>query len=443
MSGPYKEYVKIEYNQKLFERLAMALEQSNSEGSNRMNLVFFKDAVNHLTRISIILRQPRGNALLVGVGGSGRQSLARLAVSMAGYKPFSIEITRIYGIIQFREDLKVLLKSAGAQNEQSAFIFSDNQIVKESFLEDINNILNTGEVPNLYEVGDIEEIIGNVRQSAKEAGKQDTKDAIFQHYVQLCRDNLHIILAFSPVGEQFRVRCRQFPSIVNCCTLDWYSAWPKDALFSVAQRFFDDNEHLGIKDSKEQLCNICVEIHSSVTKKSRDFELELRRKNYTTPTSYLELIKLYLDMLTLQQKKVPEQISKYVTGLKRLKETNEMVSEMQKDQAELKIVLKRSSEENAKMQIELQAKQADAKIKEESCAKDEAECSKTMKEVSEIKNECQKDLDEALPALNAANRALSNLNKGDIVEIKSYPKPPGGVETVMNAVCLLFKEKQN
>ena len=148
-------------------------------------------------------------------------------------------------------------------------------------------------------------------------------------------------------------------------------------------------------------------------------------------------------MLTLQQKKVPEQISKYVTGLKRLKETNEMVSEMQKDQAELKIVLKRSSEENAKMQIELQAKQADAKIKEESCAKDEAECSKTMKEVSEIKNECQKDLDEALPALNAANRALSNLNKGDIVEIKSYPKPPGGVETVMNAVCLLCKEKQN
>ena len=443
MSGPYREYIKIEYNPKLFERLGMYLEQYNSEYSSRMNLVFFKDAVNHLTRISRILRQPRGNALLVGVGGSGRQSLAKLATCMAGYKPFSIEITRIYGIIQFREDLKVLLKSAGAQNEKISFIFSDTQIVKESFLEDINNVLNTGEVPNLYEVGDIEEIIGTVRQAAKEAGKPDTKDAIFQHYVQLCRDNLHIILAFSPVGEQFRVRCRQFPSIVNCCTLDWYSAWPRDALFSVAQRFFDDNEHLGIRDVKEQLCNICVEVHSSVTKKSRDFELELRRKNYTTPTSYLELIKLYLDMLTIQQKKVPEQINKYVTGLKRLKETNEMVSEMQKDQAELKVVLKKSSEENAKMQIELQAKQGDAKIKEEACAKDELECSVTMKEVSEIKDECQKDLDEAIPALNSAIRALNNLNKSDIVEIKSYPKPPGGVEMVMSAVCLLFKEKQN
>lgn len=443
MSGPYKEYTQIEYNDKLFERLAMALEGYNAEFAGRMNLVFFKDAVNHLTRICRILRQPRGNALLVGVGGSGRQSLARLAVSIAGYRPFSIEITRIYGTAQFREDLKVLLKTAGAQNEQVAFIFSDTQIVKESFLEDINNVLNTGEVPNLYEIADIEEIVNNVRQAAKDAGKLDTKDSIFQHYVQLCRDNLHIILAFSPVGEQFRVRCRQFPSIVNCCTLDWYSAWPKEALFSVAQRFFNDYDHLGIKDYKEQLGNICVEIHSSVTKKSRDFELELRRKNYTTPTSYLELIKLYLDMLTLQQKKVPEQINKYVTGLKRLKETNEMVSEMQKDQAELKIVLKRSSEENAKMQIELQTKQADAKIKEDSCAKDEAECSATMKEVSEIKDECQKDLDAALPALMAANKALGNLDKSDIVEIKSYSKPPGGVETVMNAVCLLFKQQQN
>ena len=441
MSGPYKDYIKIDYNDKLFDQLAMSLEQYNSE-YNRMNLVFFKDAVNHLTRICRILKQPRGNALLVGVGGSGRQSLARLAVCMAGQKPKSIEITRIYGVIQFREDLKNLLKLAGAQGEKLAFIFSDTQIVKESFLEDINNILNTGEVPNLYEITDMEEIINNVRDSARAAGKPDTKDAIFQHYVQQCRDNLHIILAFSPVGEQFRVRCRQFPSIVNCCTLDWYSAWPKDALFSVAQRFFNENEHLGIKDLKEQLCNICVEIHYSVTKKSKDFELELRRKNYTTPTSYLELIKLYLDMLTLQQKKVPEQINKYVTGLKRLKETNEMVSQMQITQAELKVKLAKSSEDNARLLIDLQKKQGDAKVKEEACAKDEAECSATMKEVTEIKNECQQDLDEALPALNAANKALGALNKNDIVEVKSYTKPPPAVEMVMNAVCLLMKEKQ-
>lgn len=443
MSGPTKEYKQIESNEKFLEKLDFDLERYNAEFSNRMNLVFFKDAINHLTRISRILRQPRGNALLVGVGGSGRQSLARLATSMAGYKPFSIEITRIYGNTQFHDDIKVLLKTAGADNEPVAFIFSDTQIVKESFLEDINNILNTGEVPNLYDPGEIQEIVDLVRPLAKEAGKMDTQDSILQHYVQLCRDNLHIILAFSPVGEQFRVRCRQFPSIINCCTIDWYDPWPVDALTSVAERFFKENEHLGIKDLKDQLCKICVEIHSTVSRESKVFEQELRRKNYTTPTSYLELIKLYLEMLTYQQKKVPEKINKYVTGLKRLKETNEMVAELQVQQGDLKEILKERSIENEKLQGELQIKQADAKIKEEACAKDEAECAITMKEVSEIKDECQKDLDQALPILRAANRALENLEKKDVVEIKSYIKPHPAIEKVMSAVCLLFGEKQN
>ena len=51
------------------------------------------------------------------------------------------------------------------------------------------------------------------------------------------RERLHIVLAFSPIGNAFRTRCRMFPSLVNCCTIDWFSAWPEDALFSVAESF--------------------------------------------------------------------------------------------------------------------------------------------------------------------------------------------------------------
>jgi len=79
-----------------------------------------------------------------------------------------------------------------------------------------------------------------VRPLAKEAGKIDTRDVVLAYFTQLVRENLHIVLAFSPVGELFRVRCRQFPSIINCCTIDWYKPWPEDALSSVAQRFFQE-----------------------------------------------------------------------------------------------------------------------------------------------------------------------------------------------------------
>jgi dynein heavy chain len=98
-----------------------------------MNLVFFKDAILHLSKICRILRQNRGNALLIGVGGSGRQSLTRLASSIRDYKIFTIEITKNYKEPQWKDDLKNLLKTAG-KNEQVTFLFSDTQIVKESFL---------------------------------------------------------------------------------------------------------------------------------------------------------------------------------------------------------------------------------------------------------------------------------------------------------------------
>ena len=104
--------------------------------------------------------------------------------------------------------MKRLLKTAGAKNTEVVFLFSDTQIVRESFLEDINNILNTGEVPNLWAVEDLEEIIADIRPLAKEAGLYDSRDVLLKYFVYLVRENLHIVLAFSPVGEKLRNRCR-------------------------------------------------------------------------------------------------------------------------------------------------------------------------------------------------------------------------------------------
>lgn len=103
-------------------------------------------------------------------------------------------------------------------------------------MEDINNILNTGEVPNLWGPEDIEEIIGEIRPLAKEAKLIESRDVLMKHAVHLVRENLHIVLAFSPVGEKLRNRCRQFPSIINCCTINWFDKWPDDALWSVAEK---------------------------------------------------------------------------------------------------------------------------------------------------------------------------------------------------------------
>ena len=78
-----------------------------------MNFALFlcRYVLEHLVRISRVLKQPGGNSLLVGVGGSGRQSLSRLAAAIADFHVFQPEISKSYGLPEWREDIKVSLST--------------------------------------------------------------------------------------------------------------------------------------------------------------------------------------------------------------------------------------------------------------------------------------------------------------------------------------------
>lgn len=82
-------------------------EQYNADfPANRMDLVLFNDALRHLITVSRILGMPRGNMLFVGVGGSGKQSLTRLASYIAGNFTFQITITKAYNLNSFMDDMR-------------------------------------------------------------------------------------------------------------------------------------------------------------------------------------------------------------------------------------------------------------------------------------------------------------------------------------------------
>ena len=185
-SSPDRDYIKLNAPESLVSRLKDFLESYNVSSTSPMNLVFFNDAIFHLTRISRILRSQRGNALLVGVGGSGRRSLATLAGHMQDMTCFSIEIAKNYREKEWHEDLKELLISVGTEDQQKVFIFSDSQILKESFLEDINNILNEWEVPNLFAQDEYDKHCWNIETKSEERreGKQRWNIALLHLIMQ-------------------------------------------------------------------------------------------------------------------------------------------------------------------------------------------------------------------------------------------------------------------
>ncbi len=93
------------------------MDDFNASSSIKMNLVFFEDAVLHLIKILRTLRQPRGNIMLIGVGGSGKQSLIKLSSHIYNMHFKQIEIVKGFGVQHFRDFVKELMFSTGINVE--------------------------------------------------------------------------------------------------------------------------------------------------------------------------------------------------------------------------------------------------------------------------------------------------------------------------------------
>ena len=232
---------------------------SSSSGSS--NIVLFKDAIEHILRICRVLQSSKGSIMLVGLGGSGKQSLTRVAASVNGSQFYQAGESDMYSDCNFLEDIKSAFRVSGIKNKSSCLLITNSSVKHNSFLDYTNQYLVTGDIAGLWEKEDLESIESGIRSAFREecrgnvliesrlcsdqqalkcqaflfhihAGKLDTSENLYNYFMQRVNKNFHFIFAFSPAGGQLFTWSQQFPGLMSGCTIDWFLDWPQEALLS-------------------------------------------------------------------------------------------------------------------------------------------------------------------------------------------------------------------
>eukprot|EP01135_Chromosphaera_perkinsii_P008555 Nk52_evm21s1400 gene=Nk52_evmTU21s1400 len=428
-------YSRVQTFANLKTILDTALEGYNDSHS-MMDIVFFDDAMSHICRISRIIKGKNGHATLVGVGGSGKQSLARLAAYLCKYEFFQISIQKGYNFSDMKNDLATVLQIAGITDQPIVFLITDSQIVQEEFLIPVNDLLSGNDI-NVFTSEQMENLYQEMGKQLKAVGLMNNRENAWSMFCSNVHTNLHIVFCCSPVSPEFRTRCRNFPAITHCTSIDWFHEWPAEALRSVAYKYLSDSNVIE-KEKIEPIVNYMSCIHDSVNDVSALYAEKEGKFNYTTPKSFFELLKLYRVMAEKKRKELDGNIARLETGINKLNSASEQVDEM-------KITLSLEEKDVEEKSVQVNAMLERVMVDQEKANKERALADAEEQKVRAIKvdvahkqEESAKELAAAQPALDAARDALDSLDKNNLIELKSFQNPGREVKGVMAFVMILL-----
>merc|ERR1719506_2652614 len=405
-----------------------------------MNLVVFDDALRHLMKINRTIQQKRGSAMLVGVGGSGKQSLARLAGFTSKHSCFQITITKNYNDNALFTDIQGLYINAGQKGNQVTFLLTDAEVKHEGFLEYMNSILATGEIAGLFAKDERDGMCGEVRNDYVKdfPGAEESLNLLYAYFLDRLKDNLHIVFCLSPVNAKFPIRAQKFPAVFSNVNINWFLPWPEEALIAVSSTFLETYDIDATPEKKQGLYELMGVFQAKVGQLCDVYLSRMRKYVYVTPKSYLCFIDAYKGLYQVKYDDVNVQEQSVKMGLTKLNEAVVQVDAMKIDLAVEEKNLKVAEEATNKLLVKVQSETAKAEKKaaEVGLQKDESLANKAV--IEGEKEAANKELEAAMPFVYEAESAAKSIQPKDINELKQMKQLTDIIRLITDGIVILF-----
>ena len=416
-------------------------------------IVVFDSVLDHILRIDRVLRQPIGHVLLVGSSGVGKTTLSRFVSWMNNLSIFQIKAGRNYSLADFDRDLREVMMRSGCKQEKICFIFDESNVLSIAFMERMNALLASGEVPGLFEGEDYMALINQCKEASLRDNKMvDSEEQLYKNFIKNVQRNLHVVFTMNPSNPDFSNRTASSPALFNRCVIDWFGEWSQEGLFQVAKEFTltvdAEASSFKKKDLKENaelrhtfMVNLIVQIHNSVVEINKRLAKSAKKFNYITPRDFLDFIKQFVRLHAEKKEELIEQQRHLGAGLNKLKETEEQVIKLQVELDKYKEELdKKEKLANEKLKL-MVAEQNEAEKRREASIKLSQELDIKQGVIKERQAIVNQELEEAVPALEKAKNAVSGINPKDLNEMRKLLKPPELVKLTAEAVVSLLTGK--
>lgn len=434
-----KIYLPITSLEDLKAILVQKMEEYN-ETKAQMDLVLFNVALMHISRISRILDRSNGHGLLVGVGGSGKQSLTKLASFLQNYDLEPMPMMTNFNPNEFKQFIGDMLKKATKPpGTNRILMITDSQITSEDMLVFINDLLNNGYIPGLWPRDELEGHLQTMKNEARILGYNESPESLYSYFVEKIRKNIHLILCMSPVGDTLRIRARKFPGLINSTMINWFHGWPKDALYDVAYSFLKNVEFPAIENIIEKLSENMAETHIGIEDTNKKYLAQERRYNYTTPKSYLELIEFYKQKLNSKRKDIDNEIYSLQNGLNTLEETQNKVKGLEEELRIIMLEVEKKKKETNELIEKVNVEKEIANKEQFKANEEEAKTTELATAANEIKEKAEKAFLLAKPKLENAQDALQKLSEQKISIMKNLKSPPIPVVLTGKVIIYMFK----